>query len=114
MNFKGNVMDYGATRFGTAFFALDVPDVFGENFTPDMIQGKIVIFAYLGEILGDKKSFEDKFVTPLNARYAGNRLPDMYGGVIHANIISMISLRINCQTVWLQQTYLRQALPAPH
>ncbi len=90
INFKGNVLDYGATKFGTKYFALDVMDVFGGNYIPEMIEGKIVLFCFLGEFLGDLKSAEDKFVTPLNAKYVGRTLPDMFGGVIHANIISMV------------------------
>ncbi|VXD16859.1 CHASE2 domain-containing protein [Marinoscillum sp. 108] len=90
INYRGNVLDYGATKFGNKYFALDVPDVFGENFVPDMIEGKIVMFCYLGKHLGDRESFEDKFYTPLNQKYIGRAFPDMYGGVVHANIISMI------------------------
>lgn len=90
VNFKGNVLDFGASKFGTKYSALDVQDVFQENFTPEMIEGKLVIFCYLGDYLGDRTSFEDKYITPLNSVYAGRTLPDMYGGVIHANIISMI------------------------
>ncbi len=90
VNFRGNVLDYGATAFGNKFFALDIPDVYERNFTPDMIEDKIVIFAYLGRYLGDRESFEDKFYTPLNKKYIGRSFPDMYGGVIHANIVSMI------------------------
>ncbi len=93
INFKGNVLDYGATKFGTKYFALDVPDVFNGNFIPEMIEGKIVMFCYLGLYLGDRSSIEDKFITPLNAYYVGRALPDMYGGVIHANAISMILSR---------------------
>ena len=37
-----------------------------------------------------KKNFEDKFITPLNEKYIGRAFPDMYGGVVHANIIAMI------------------------
>ena len=90
INFKGNVLSFEATKFGTKYSALDVDDVFNENFTPDMIEGKLVIFCYLGDYLADRTSFEDKYITPLNSVYAGRTLPDMYGGVIHANIISMI------------------------
>ena len=90
INYRGNVLDYGATKFGNKYFALDVPDVFGENFVPDMIEGKIVMFCFLGKHLGDRESFEDKFYTPLNQKYIGRAFPDMYGGVVHANIISMI------------------------
>lgn len=90
INYKGNVLDYGASKFGTKYFALDIPDVFNGNYVPEMIEGKIVIFCYLGDYLGDRKNFEDKFFTPLNEKYVGRAFPDMYGGVIHANIASMI------------------------
>ena len=90
INYRGNVLDYGATKFGTKFFALDVPDVFEENFTRDLIEGKIVIFCFLGEYLGDREAIEDKYFTPLNEKYIGRAFPDMFGGVIHANITSMI------------------------
>lgn len=90
INYRGNVLDYGATKFGNKYYALDVPDVFNENFVPDMIEGKIVMFCYLGKFLGDRESLEDKFYTPLNEKYIGRAFPDMYGGVVHANIITMI------------------------
>ena len=44
----------------------------------------------MGEELGDRENFEDKFFTPLNEVYVGRAFPDMYGGVIHANIVSMV------------------------
>ncbi len=90
INFRGNVLDYGATNFGNKYFALDVDDVYSENFLPDIIEDKIIIFCFLGNYLGDQLSTEDKFITPLNKVYAGRTKPDMFGGVIHANIVSMI------------------------
>jgi len=90
INYRGNVIDYGATKFGNKYYALDVGDVFGSNYVPEIIEGKIVIFCFLGEYLGDRENFEDKFFTPLNETYVGRAFPDMYGGVIHANIVSMI------------------------
>lgn len=90
INYRGNVLDYGATKFGTKYYALDVYDVFNGNYTPDIIEGKVVIICFLGEYLGDQKNFEDKFITPLNEKYIGRTFPDMYGGVVHANIVSMI------------------------
>lgn len=90
IKYRGNVLDYGATKFGNKYYALDVGDVFGSNYTPDIIEGKVVIFCFLGEYLGDRENFEDKFFTPLNEVYIGRAFPDMYGGVIHANIVSMI------------------------
>ena len=90
INYRGNVFDYGASEFGTLFYALDVVDVYEENFLPEVIKDKIVIFCYLGKYLGDRESLEDKYFTPVNKKYIGRAFPDMYGGVIHANIVSMI------------------------
>ncbi len=89
INYKGNSLG-SQSNFATTFFALDVQDVFTENFVPEMIEGKIVLFGFLGRSFGDRYNFEDKFFTPLNKKYAGRGEPDMYGVVIHANIISMI------------------------
>jgi len=36
------------------------------------------------------QTVDDAFFTPLNEKYAGRSFPDMYGIVIHANIISML------------------------
>jgi len=90
INYRGNVLDYGDTKYGTRYFTLDVEDVFTGNFVPEIIENKIVLFCYLGDYLGDRQALEDKFFTPLNAKYAGKATQDMFGGVIHANIISMI------------------------
>ncbi len=90
INYRGNVMDYGASKYGTMFFALDVNDVFNQNFDPSLIKDKIVIFCFLGEYLGDRQTIEDKYFSPINAQFAGRSLPDMFGGVVHANIVAMI------------------------
>jgi len=89
INYKGNSLG-SLSNFATTFFALDWYDVLDENFVPEMIEGKIVIFGFLGEQFGDRYNVEDKYYTPLNQNYAGRGEPDMYGAVIHANIISMI------------------------
>ncbi|MDH5365420.1 MAG: CHASE2 domain-containing protein [Cyclobacteriaceae bacterium] len=69
--------------------ALDWDQVLSEDFAPEMVEGKIVLFGYLGNQLGATQ-WEDKFFTPLNSKIAGRANPDMYGPVIHANIISMV------------------------
>ena len=89
INFRGNVMGYGQTNFGGRYAALDVYDVFQRKLEPEFIKGKIVLFGYLGDDFNDP-SWEDKFFTPLNIKYAGKSNPDMFGLVVHANIISMI------------------------
>ncbi len=90
INYRGNVFDiFGSTNYHQMFFTLDVQDVFTENFVPEMIKDKIVIFGFLGDYLGDP-SWGDKFYTPLNKKMAGKANPDMFGAVVHANIVSMI------------------------
>jgi len=90
INYKGNVIDFGRTRLGTRFYALDVYDVLDTMFTPDLIKDKIILMGFLGADFGDSRSFEDKYFTPLNKVQAGRANPDMFGVVVHANIISMI------------------------
>lgn len=51
---------------------------------------KIVILGYIGNQLGRKDNLEDLFFTPLNKETIGRSLPDMYGAVIHANVIHML------------------------
>ncbi|MEQ9379052.1 MAG: CHASE2 domain-containing protein [Imperialibacter sp.] len=90
INYRGNVMDFGASVYGTMFFALDVNQVFDQNFDPSLIKDKIVIFCFLGEYLGDRLTIEDKYYSPINSQFAGRSYPDMFGGVVHANIVAMI------------------------
>jgi CHASE2 domain-containing sensor protein len=69
----------------------------------DFIKGKIVLFGFLGDYPVNR-IFEDIFYTPLNDNYAGKTYPDMYGVVIHANIISMILRKdyINSLPGWIE------------
>ena len=91
VNYKGNVIDYGRTRFGTRYFALDTYDVLDTaRYTADLLKDKIVLMGFLGKSFDDTRSVEDKYFTPLNSKYTGRAYPDMYGVVVHANIISMI------------------------
>jgi len=54
-----------------------------------LLGGKIVLLGYSSEEGGDCPLL-DKFHTPLNPYYSGRSDPDMYGIIIHANIIQMI------------------------
>ena len=56
----------------------------------DIVKDKIVLLGYLGSPTGNTFDVEDKHFTPLNSTTAGKSIPDMYGLVIHANIIAMI------------------------
>ena len=90
INYRGNVADYfHQTNYPQMFFTLDVGDVMTENFVEEVIKDKVVILGFLGEELGDP-SWADKFYTPLNKKLAGKSNPDMFGAVVHANIVSMI------------------------
>ncbi|HEY5692022.1 MAG TPA: CHASE2 domain-containing protein [Cyclobacteriaceae bacterium] len=90
INYRGNILDfYGASSFAGRYFALDWYQVLNEEFLPSLITNKIVLMGYMGDDFSDT-SWDDKFFTPLNKQYAGKTNPDMYGLVVHANIISMI------------------------
>src|SRR5690606_168170 len=65
INFRGNVemqdvrlatiksKDLSTTKYPVMFFALDVEQVFREEFFPKMIENSIVIFGFMGEHFGD-------------------------------------------------------------
>lgn len=90
INYRGNIMDvFGRTNYPNMFYALDWDDVLYENFFPELIKDKIIIMGSLGNDFWDT-SWDDKFFTPLNKKYAGKTNPDMYGVVVHANVVSMI------------------------
>ncbi|HHP7240335.1 MAG TPA: CHASE2 domain-containing protein [Cyclobacteriaceae bacterium] len=90
INYKGNIMTFSQSDYGARYFVLDKPDVFNENFIPDVIKDKVVIMCFLGKYIGDENTRRDIFFTPLNKRYVGKAEPDMFGGVVHANVVSMI------------------------
>ena len=91
INYGGNIVRANSknSEFTNKFMVLDWMDIFEGNFVSDVFKDKIVILGYLGEDLQDT-SWEDKLYTPLNTEYAGRTNPDMYGVVVHANILSMI------------------------
>ncbi len=101
INYRGNVeieerklrslqnKELATTRYPIMFFALDAGQVLREEFDAEFIKDKIVIFGFLGEYFGDP-AWEDKFFTPLNKKVAGRANPDMFGLVVHANIVAMI------------------------
>jgi CHASE2 domain-containing sensor protein len=101
INYRGNIeiqdvrikslkeKDLSTTKYPMMFFALDVDQPFSGEFLPEMIKDKIVIFGFLGSYFGDP-SWNDKFYTPLNNKVSGRANPDMFGLVVHANIVAMI------------------------
>ena len=53
------------------------------------IEGKVVLLGFLGKYLGQPGVKEDRFFSPLR-NSPSDGMPDMFGVVIHANIISQI------------------------
>jgi CHASE2 domain-containing sensor protein len=91
INYRGNIIDmHGASEYAGRYFTLDWYQALDTNqFVSGLIKDKIVLMGFLGENFDDT-SWDDKFFTPLNKKFAGKSRPDMYGLVVHANIISMI------------------------
>ncbi len=87
IRYRGNI--FGGRR---KFYVIDIDDLFSENFEPNLVKNKIVLMGYMGERVPDTKNTwdNDKFFTPLNNKYVGKAFQDMFGVVVHANIISMI------------------------
>lgn len=88
INFNGNVENY---------FRFDWREILNGTANLETLKDKIVLIGYIGDWLGDK-DLVDIFYTPLNENIAGRSYPDMYGVVVHANIVSMI----------LNETYIDQ------
>jgi CHASE2 domain-containing sensor protein len=91
INYRGNIVDWhGAGTYPGRYIVLDWEQALDTaTFATGMIKDKIVLMGFLGRDLRDT-SWDDKFFTPLNKKFAGRARPDMYGVVVHANIISMI------------------------
>jgi len=64
----------------------------------EILKDKIILIGYLEDYKPDDPII-DRFFTPLNERYTGRTNPDMYGLVIHANVIRML----------LDRNYIRTA-----
>ncbi len=105
INFQGNIdtrQEGVSANSKIVFAAIDWRQVFDTLYTPSIFENKIVIMGYMGDYIGHH-TWEDKFFTPLNSNYVGKANPDMYGVVVHANIVSMIlkGLYINDMSDWI-------------
>jgi CHASE2 domain-containing sensor protein len=101
INYRGNVeiqdirlksdreKETSTTRYPLMFYAVDVEQLFNGEFLPDLFTNSIVIVGFLGSKFGDP-AWNDKYFTPLNKKVAGRANPDMFGVVVHANIVAMI------------------------
>ncbi|HLP36452.1 CHASE2 domain-containing protein [Lacibacter sp.] len=74
------------------FNYFDFDEVMDAGFDVSQLKDKIILLGFLGipSQRGTAKLDEDKLFTPLNARLSGRSYPDMYGSVIHANILRMV------------------------
>ncbi|WP_041264073.1 CHASE2 domain-containing protein [Bernardetia litoralis] len=72
------------------FMVLNPMDVLEENFDPSVFKDKIVIMGYMGEDYLIENGVDDRYYTPMNKRSVGRAARDMYGIMIHANMLSMI------------------------
>lgn len=101
INFRGNVevrdnrsssltkIDNSTTRYPVMFYAIDWDKFLEGEYLEDIFDGSIVMMGSMGNYFGDP-SWEDKFFTPLNKKVAGRANPDMFGLVVHANVVAMI------------------------
>jgi len=86
-----------------AFISFDANEILDSLADLEIIKDKIVLMGYIGESFQSRPDLEDIYYTPMNPELTGRSIPDMYGVVIHANIINMILKRnyINSMPVWL-------------
>jgi CHASE2 domain-containing sensor protein len=101
VNYRGNVdiqdirlkslkdKETATTRYPIMFYAVDVQQIMNGEVLPELFKNSIVIMGFLGGYFGDP-SWSDKYFTPLNKKVAGRANPDMFGVVVHANIVAMI------------------------
>lgn len=71
------------------FITLNLEDFLDYEKTT-FLKDKIVLVGYLGPKEGKSYDIEDKYFTPMNQHMVGRGDRDMYGMVIHANIINML------------------------
>ncbi|MEQ1587812.1 MAG: CHASE2 domain-containing protein [Cyclobacteriaceae bacterium] len=101
INYRGNVeiqdirlksvrqKETSTTRYPLMFYAVDADQLLNGEVLPELFKNSIVIVGFLGAYFGDP-SWNDKYFTPLNRKVAGRANPDMFGVVVHANIVAMI------------------------
>tara|TARA_R110002051_G_scaffold180913_3_gene250406 strand:- start:74772 stop:75965 length:1194 start_codon:yes stop_codon:yes gene_type:complete len=82
-----NVINYQGNLNHFVYFSIDEFMALDQK---KIVKDKIVLIGYFGTPSGNYFDIEDKHFTPLNEITSGKSVPDMYGVVVHANIISMI------------------------
>ncbi|MCC5943917.1 MAG: CHASE2 domain-containing protein [Bernardetiaceae bacterium] len=77
------------TRNTDKYTVLDPEYFYSDDFDPSIFKDKIVLLGFMGHTYKELTG-EDRYYTPMNERPIGRTEADMYGVVIHANVISMI------------------------
>lgn len=101
INYRGNVeiqqvklknlqgLDLSSTNFNAMFYAVDWDKLLAGEVASDLLKDRIVIMGFMGNYFGET-TVVDKYFTPINKKVAGRAFPDMFGVVVHANILAMI------------------------
>jgi CHASE2 domain-containing sensor protein len=101
INFRGNMEvqtfafatekldETNSSNYATMFYVIEADALLKGEVLPSLFEDRIVMMGYLGDYLGHS-AWEDKFFTPLNKKVAGRANPDMFGLVLHANVVAMI------------------------
>lgn len=82
---KMELIDFARNK--NKYLIVEGGDVLQGNIDSALFKNKIVLVGYIGNSSND---IEDKYLTPMNEKFAGKSIPDMNGVIIHANIISMV------------------------
>lgn len=109
INYSGNqFIEFSSNNKFPRFRSIDYREVFQKDFVApeelkNLFEGKIVMIGYMGDDIHALNDDDDKFFTPLNKKYIGKAELDMYGVIIHANIVSQIltGRYINKMPFWL-------------
>jgi len=70
----------------------------------EIVKNKIVILGFMGNFIGDELNITGRYYSPLNSKFVGRTHPDMYGTVIHANVISML-IEEDYVEIWSRVSY---------
>lgn len=88
---KSEMINYSGNS--NAFVTIDAREMLRDPATfADKLRDKIVLVGVTGDLGygGKRDDLSDMYYTPMNEKFIGRSLPDMYGVMVHANIISMI------------------------
>ncbi|MEM6378131.1 MAG: CHASE2 domain-containing protein, partial [Bacteroidota bacterium] len=81
--FMGNKDDFARNDIDRVLDSTSVAEL------QEIMEGKIVLVGYAPEDIWANPLI-DRHYTPLNKNYGSKAIPDMYGIVIHANVLSMV------------------------